>query len=212
MATGRKATGRGARALRRTGRRWLRRSGGDLVQFEVPSLQYLDFAYSLDHVSKIVARAIGDVARAVDATAGQLQVIAAVARVPDGLTAKQIAAALAIRPGSLTGMLDKLEMRGAIARIPVPGDARQARIVLREPARPLVDALIKVDTEVQRLLAPLGVDALQRMADLAVAIEDQLRGDVGVPVPAALRSTSPDGIKLPKLRDDDPDARPPARN
>ena len=157
------------RKIRRTGRniKLPKRSQSDAAQFELPSLQFLDVAHSLDHVNKIVARRIGDVARAVDATPGQLQVVAAVARSPEGLTAKHIAAALAIRPGSLTGMLDQLEVRGAIARLPVPGDARHARIVLRAEAQPLIDALPLVNTLVAKLLAPLGDDTLQRVADLA---------------------------------------------
>ncbi len=193
------------RKLRRTGRnlKLPKRGQADATQFELPSLQFLDVAHSLDHVNKIVARRIGDVARDVEATPGQLQVVAAVARAPEGLTAKQIAAALAIRPGSLTGMLDQLEVRGAIARLPVPGDARQARIVLRAEAQPLIDALERVNQQVARLLSPLGDDTLQKVADLAGQLEDQLRDDVGVPVPEVLRSTSPDGIRLPKLRDED---------
>ena len=209
MSSQSRGTSRGTRStgrkLRRTGRnlKLPKRGQNEAAQFELPSLQFLDVAHSLDHVNKIVARRIGDVARDVDATPGQLQVVAAVARAPEGLTAKHIAAALAIRPGSLTGMLDQLELRGAIARLPVPGDARQARIVLRAEAQPLIDALEQVNKQVAKLLSPLGDDTLQKVAHLAGQLEEQLRDDVGVPVPEVLRSTSPDGIRLPKLREDD---------
>lgn len=204
-------TGRKRRGVRTTGgkaRAALRRSSPPAAQadvirepsqhFQLPTLHYLEVAHALDHVGKIVAREIGVVARDVGATPGQLQVVAAIARTPDGLTAKHLAAALAIRPGSLTGMLDQLEARGALARMAVPGDARQSRLVLRAGAEPLVSALEAVNRKIARLLAPVGEDALQRLADLALQVEDSLRDDVGVPVPLVLRTTSPDGIKLPR--------------
>ncbi len=173
--------------------------------FELPDLYDLDVANSLDHIGKIVTRAIGEVAREVDATPGQLQVVAAVARSESGLTARQVADALAIRPGSLTGMLDQLERRGAIARNPVPGDARQQMIVLQPEAATLIDALRHANRRVGALLAPLGRDALDNLGRFATTIEDALREDVAQPVPPSLRGTSPERVKLPIRRADDSD-------
>ncbi len=188
-----------------TAKRKSRRSSVAATLFELPPLYHIEVADTLDHVSKIVARAIGEIAREVDATHGQLQVITAVARSPEGLTARQVADALAIRPGSLTGMLDQLERRGAIARNPVPGDARQQMIVLRPGAKELIDALDRADRQVAVLLEPLDADSIRRLGETVVRLEDAMRADISQPLPESLRFTSPEGIRKPKLRDDDPD-------
>lgn len=188
-------------SLRRSGRKSGRRLAVEPVQFDLPDLYALDVANSLDHINKIANRAVGEVAREVDATPGQLQVIAAVARSEGGLTARQVADALAIRPGSLTGMLDQLERRGAIARNPVPGDARQQLIVLRSEAATLVDALRHANTRLEALLTPLGREALDNLGHFATTIEDTLREDVAQPIPPSLRGTSPERVKLPIRRE-----------
>lgn len=200
MPAAKKSSRKGSSRRGGRGRSSGRRTIVEPAQFELPDLYDLDVANCLDHISKIVTRAIGEVAREVDATPGQLQVIAAVARSQSGLTARQVADALAIRPGSLTGMLDQLEQRGAIARNPVPGDARQQMIVLQPDAAHLVDALRHANRRIGALLAPLGKDALDNLGHLATTIEDALREDIAQPVPPSLRGTSPERVKLPIRR------------
>lgn len=155
----------------------VRAAGGPAVQFEVPALDTLELASTMDRVAKILARSVGEVARKYDATAGQMFIVAALSRAPDGLTAKHLAAALAIRPGSLTGMLDTLEKRGVVRRDRVPGDARQQQLVLLEGARPLVEALNEVDAAVAGTLIGLDETQLAGLRVLSQQTEAALRAD-----------------------------------
>ena len=163
----------------------VRAANGPAVQFDVPALDTLDLASSMDRVAKILARSVGEVARKYDATAGQMFIVAALCRAPAGLTAKHLASALAIRPGSLTGMLDTLEKRGVVRRERVPGDARQQRLVLLENARPLVDALSEVDAMVAGTLVGLDKDRLAGLHTLSQQTEAALRAETALLASAA---------------------------
>ena len=154
--------------------------------FEVPDLSTLELAGRLDRVAKIVSRVMGDVARQHGATTSQLHVVERLARSPGGLTAKQLAAALAIRPGSLTGTLDGLEKRKIVQRQAVRGDARQQRIVLLPGAQALVDLLPKVDAAVAAGLGELGQSGVGDLNSVMRAAEDAVRSQRAVPAPAVL--------------------------
>ena len=181
----------------RGGRRRLADAGAG-IHYDVDELPNIDLMASLDRVAKMLARVVGEVARKNGATTSQLQVVAALARTPDGLTAKHLAAALAIRPGTLTGMLDTLERRGILQRERVKGDARQQRIVLLEGARPLVDALSEVESRIDGLFEGIGEGTRDALSVLSDRTESHLRHDSSLPMPAVLRITSP--VKLHRLR------------
>lgn len=190
--------GRARKARRNRGGRRRLADAGTGVQYDVAELPNIDLMASLDRVAKMLARVVGEVARKNGATTSQLQVVAALARTPDGLTAKHLAAALAIRPGSLTGMLDTLERREILQRERVKGDARQQRIVLLEGARPLVEALSEVEGRIDALFAGVGSDTRDELSVLSDQTESYLRRDSSLPMPAVLRITSP--VKLHALR------------
>ncbi len=181
----------------RGGRRRLADTGTG-IHYDVDELPNIDLMASLDRVAKMLARVVGEVARKNGATTSQLQVVAALARTPDGLTAKHLAAALAIRPGSLTGMLDTLERRGILQRERVKGDARQQRIVLLEGARPLIEALSEVESRIDGLFEGTGEGTRDELSVLSDRTETHLRHDSSLPMPAVLRITSP--VKLHRLR------------
>lgn len=186
-----KTPARGGRRAGRSGRLKpkIHAASGPAVQFDVPALDALDLASSMDRVAKILARSVGEVARKYDATAGQMFIVAALCRAPDGLTAKHLASALAIRPGSLTGMLDTLEKRGVVRRDRVPGDARQQRLVLLDGARELVDALTEVDAAVGATLVGLDGERRAGLRTLSEETEEALRAEMALPMPKVLRST-----------------------
>ncbi len=200
MADNKGRRGKGRSARRGRGRRRLAEAGSG-AQYDVGELPNLDLMASLDRVAKMLARLVGEVARAHGATTSQLQVVAALARTPDGLTAKHLAAALAIRPGSLTGMLDTLEERNILQRERVKGDARQQRIVLLEGAQPLVDALAEVERRIDELFASIGDGTRDQLAILSDRTEGFLRKDTRLPMPAVLRITSPVKVNRSRLRD-----------
>ncbi len=180
-------SGRRGRAVR--GKSKTHAAPGGAVQFEVPALDTLDLASSMDRVAKILARAVGEVARTHKATAGQMYIVAALSRAPQGLTAKHLASALAIRPGSLTGMLDTLEKRGVLRRERVPGDGRQQNIVLVEGAGELVNALAEVDNAVSASLVGLDDGERARLRQLSEETEAALRTERALPMPKQLRTT-----------------------
>ncbi|MCO4762273.1 MAG: MarR family transcriptional regulator [Myxococcales bacterium] len=193
-----KASKRGRAARRSRGGRRRLADAGTGIKYDVDELPNLDLMASLDRVAKMLARAVGEVARKHGATTSQLQVVAALARAPEGLTAKHLAAALAIRPGSLTGMLDTLAGRGILQRERVKGDARQQRIVLLEGARDLVESLSEVESRIDALFADIGGDTRDELGVLSDRTESHLRHDSSLPMPAVLRITSP--VKMDRWR------------
>ena len=167
-------------------------NGGAAAQFEVPPLDTLQLAATMDRVAKLLSRAVGDVARQHDATPGQLYIVAALSRAPEGLSAKALADALAIRPGSLTGMLDRLEERGVLRRDKVEGDGRQQRLVLLAGAANLIAALPEVDATVQSSLGGTSGDGLTALRELAEQTEDCLRDS---PAPRPKKTVRPPVIE-----------------
>ncbi len=165
---------------------------GGAARFDLPALDTLALAASMDRVAKILARAVGEVARVHNATAGQMYIVAALSRAPDGLTAKHLASALAIRPGSLTGMLNTLERRAVIRRERVPGDGRQQNIVLIEGAQELVSALGEVDKAVGASLAGLDADDRSRLRQLSEETEAALRVERALPLVKGSRASNED--------------------
>lgn len=159
---------------------------GEAVQFELDELPTFAVASALDRVAKLISRAIGDIARDHDATPGQLHIVERLARSSDGLTAKQLAAALAIRPGSLTGMLDAMQAKGVLQRESVRGDARQQKIVLLAGAAPLIELLPKVDALIAARLGQLDTGALGTMQNLVDHAENAAREHAALPTPAVL--------------------------
>lgn len=192
-------SGRGTGRGRSGRRRRVQPADGSAVKFAVPPLDTLDLAASMDRVAKILARSVGDVARKYDATVGQLYVVAALCRAPKGLTAKEMASALAIRPGSLTGMLDTLQDKGVLRRERVVGDGRQQRLVLLDGARELVAALHEVDAAVSASLQGLQESSLGELRMLSERTEEALRSRTSLPMPDSL-SADDDGADA-----DDPD-------
>jgi DNA-binding MarR family transcriptional regulator len=161
-----------------------------LASYDLPDLPTLELAGRLDRVAKLTSRAVGDVARQHGATPSQLHIVERLARAPGGLTAKQLAAALAIRPGSLTGTLDALESRGILRRQAVKGDARRQQIVLLTGAKPLVDLLPAVDAAVSASLGGLATAELASLNNVMRSTEATVRARSSVPTPAALGGVS----------------------
>ncbi len=163
-----------------------KRPAGKVAQYELGALSSLEIAARMDRIAKLIARAIGDVAREHGATPGQLHIVERLARAPGGLTAKQLAAALAIRPGSLTGMINALEDKGVLRRESVAGDARQQKIVLLEGAADLIALLEQVDALVDGRLGNPESETVEQLAATVKQLEKAARDHAHLPTPAAL--------------------------
>ena len=173
------------RAPRKRGRRFSKPV--EAATFDVPPLATLELAGRLDRVAKLVTRGVSDVARQHGATPTQLHVVERLARSPGGLTAKQLAQALAIQPGSLTGTIDGLEKRGIVQRQPVPGDGRQHQVVLLPGAKELVELLPEVDAAISASLGALGGEVAAGLNEVMTDAERAIRSQRAVPTPAVLK-------------------------
>ena len=165
------------------------------ANFHLRELPTLEFAGRVDRIAKLVARAVGDVARDHGATASQLHIVERLARSPEGLTAKQLAAALAIRPGSLTGMLDSLEKRGVLQRQSVKGDARQQKIVLLEGAEDFVALLPKVEAAIAASLGTLAKEDVGRLSEDLAGAEAAIRVKRAAPAPRLVPTPAPEVVE-----------------
>lgn len=65
----------------------------------------------------------------------------------DNLTPSQIAAAISLDSSTVTGILDRLENKNLLKRMPDPNDRRALRVVLTEEGRALEKPLMQVIVE-----------------------------------------------------------------
>ena len=118
-----------------------------------------------------------------------------------------MAAALAIRPGSLTGTLDSMEAKGILQRQSVKGDARQQKLVLLPGAKELVDLLPQVDAAIVQSLGALGMDDISRLNEVMSETEGAIREKLAVPTPAPLANLAGTAKQM-KSENDDREATP----
>ena len=102
-----------------------------------------------------------------DLTLPQFDVLAQLAREPEGATPVLLSRRLLVSPGNLTGIVDRLERRGLLQRDADLRDRRRTRLVLTPAgrarvrkmlprhARDLASALDPVPTDLQRALRDL---------------------------------------------------------
>lgn len=78
-----------------------------------------------------------------------------------GRTVSELCAAVGTRPATLTGILDRLERRGLIARGPRPGDRRTVLIELTDDGEQVASLIRRTLLDLEkRALAGLPADAL----------------------------------------------------
>lgn len=97
----------------------------------------------------------------------------------DGLQAAEVARRAALEPSTTTGLLDKLESLGLVARVPDPRDRRALRIQLTAAGRALERPVRRVVDQVMREVAggipTSDLAALQR--SLKTFLTQHLEGD-----------------------------------
>jgi DNA-binding MarR family transcriptional regulator len=104
-------------------------------------------------------------------TAGEVNALAALAEGPR--TARALADATAQRPSTLTGVLDRLERRGLVARRPNPADRRSLLIVPtaqgRAAAGRVSAAFTAVEARIARVAGRRDVHAVLASVDAALS-------------------------------------------
>jgi MarR family transcriptional regulator for hemolysin len=94
----------------------------------------------------------------------------------EGLKQSELAEILDLQPISLTRLLDRLAANGLIERRPDPNDRRANRLYLKPAARPLLDQLAELGTDMMAtVLQGLDAKTIERMLTDLIRIKDNLR-------------------------------------
>jgi len=94
----------------------------------------------------------------------------------EGLKQSELAEILELQPISLTRLLDRLAENGLIERRPDPKDRRANRLYLTPAARPLLDKLAKLSTEIMAtVLEGFDAAANERLLSALTTMKDNLR-------------------------------------
>jgi MarR family transcriptional regulator for hemolysin len=97
----------------------------------------------------------------------------------EGLKQSELAEILDLQPISLTRLLDRLAESGLIERRADPNDRRANRLYLRPAARPLLDQLAELGTDMMAaVLEGLDGTTIERMLNDLLLIKDNLRAAI----------------------------------
>jgi MarR family transcriptional regulator for hemolysin len=97
----------------------------------------------------------------------------------EGLKQSELAEILDLQPISLTRLLDRLADNGLIERRADPNDRRANRLYLKPPARPMLDQLAELGTDMmETVLTGLEPKTIERMLTDLVLIKDNLRAAI----------------------------------
>jgi DNA-binding MarR family transcriptional regulator len=97
-------------------------------------------------------------------TLPRFDVMAALARAPDGLKMSEISLQLRVSNGNITGIIDKLVAEGLVRRLSVPGDRRAACATLTDQGRAeFADQATKHEKWVNEMLCDIDIDDLSEL-------------------------------------------------
>ena len=117
-------------------------------------------------------------ARQIGASRAQWAVLSRLDRA-EGLKQSELAELLDLQPITLTRLLDRLAENGLIERRPDPNDRRANRLYLTPAARPVLDRLEKVGTELMgTVLEGLDSKAVDRLLHDLGILKTNLRGAI----------------------------------
>jgi MarR family transcriptional regulator, transcriptional regulator for hemolysin len=134
-----------------------------------------DFAFLLSDVARMIRTLADQEARKFGMTRAQWGVLFRLER-SEGLKQSELAELLDIQPITLTRLIDRLHDNGLIERRSDPHDRRAKRLFLTPAARPLLDKLSKVSTEMMAgVLTGIDRSAVEAMTRQLIGIKDNLR-------------------------------------
>jgi MarR family transcriptional regulator for hemolysin len=134
-----------------------------------------DFAFLLSDVARMIRTLADQEARKFGMTRAQWGVLFRLER-SEGLKQSELAELLDIQPITLTRLIDRLHDNGLIERRSDPHDRRAKRLFLTPAARPLLDKLSKLSTEMMAgVLTGIDRSAVEAMTRQLIGIKDNLR-------------------------------------
>ena len=106
----------------------------------LPNGLHAHTGYWLDRLRSLVSGGFEAALAAQDVTVAQWSVLTTLYR-GEARTPRELAAFIAVDAGALTRLLDRLEAKGLLRRVPAPGDRRSLHLELTERARDITPAL-----------------------------------------------------------------------
>lgn len=129
---------------------------------------------ALDRVHALLARRVYGILGDFGLTVPQYRVLRLLDDA-EGLTASDLAEALGVTPGNLTGVLDRLEAAGHLSRGRDPQDRRSLRVQITPEGRAHIRRCVpSVRAHVAELFAPLAEGDLARTLEVLNRLEAHL--------------------------------------
>jgi MarR family transcriptional regulator for hemolysin len=148
-----------------------------------------DFAFILSDVARMLRTLFDQEARKFGMTRAQWGVLFRLER-SEGLKQSELAEILDIQPITLTRLIDRLCESGLIERRNDPADRRAKRLFLTPEARPLLDRLNTLSTEMlARTLTGLDRKTIEDMSNHLNIIKDNVRHAIVERAQAGAEST-----------------------
>jgi len=171
-------------------------------------LEFLRLIWALDHALQTTSKAMKS---AIGVTGPQRLAIRLIARFP-GIPAGELARLLHVHPGTLTGVLKRLERQGLIRRRPDPRDGRRAFLGVTEKGRRVDTAATgTVEAAVERVISDAPRIKLNHAREILKALTASLGTGQGAEppgpgrrahtAPVSLRGTTSLAASLPSSKD-----------
>ena len=123
-----------------------------------------EFAFTIMDVARLLKTYADQRARQFGISRAQWAVLIRIDR-HEGLKQTELAEMLDLQPISLTRLLDRLAENGLIERRPDPNDRRANRLYLKPAAKPLLDRLADLGTDMMQIvLDGLSTSSIERAA------------------------------------------------
>jgi len=137
-----------------------------------------EFAFTIMDVARLIKTYADQRARQFGISRAQWAVLIRIDR-HEGLKQTELADMLDLQPITLTRLLDRLSDKGLIERRADPNDRRANRLYLKPAAKPLLDRLADLGTDMmETVLDGISMTSIERMLKELGAVKDNLRSAI----------------------------------
>ena len=137
-----------------------------------------EMAFTIMDVARLIKTYADQRARQFGVSRAQWAVLIRMERT-EGLKQSELAEMLDLQPITLTRLLDRLAANGLIERRADPNDRRANRLFLKPAARPLLEQLAELGTDMMAtVLEGLDAKSNERLLRDLVLMKDNLRGAI----------------------------------
>jgi MarR family transcriptional regulator for hemolysin len=144
-----------------------------------PVSQNREYAFRIMDVARMLRTYADQRARQLGISRAQWTVLIRLDR-SEGLKQSELADIMELQPITLTRLLDRLAASGLIERRPDPNDRRANRLYLTPAARPLLEQLARLGSEMMDgVLAGFDRKDVERMLDDLDAVKNNLKAAIG---------------------------------